>query len=252
MIILFSFLSLLFRFKAAQEPGPGDLLINITNRGLPLQCSNVPKWNDVPRASELDEITRQASMTPGPGHFGAPEGWPKHFATKFNEAVVPSALDTTIARANDTPAPHDYGHIDAVQARGGQFSTAFPPTALEELLRQKQLIPGPATYDPPTPKSNMVGSISSADVPSDVDRLVMAASQMPGPGHYDILPKHNYRHNHPYKTKTGFPDTPGVEVWPQLTTRPKPDRRRRKNQKSKEKIEKSKQETREIERGSSN
>ena len=144
----------------------------------------------MPRASELDEITRQASMDPGPGHFGAPEGegWPKHFATKFNEAVVPSALDTTIARANDTLAPHDYGHIDAVQARGGQFSTAFPPTALEELLRQKRLILGPATYDPPTPKSK------SADVPSDVDRLVMAASQMPGPGHYDILPKHNYRH----------------------------------------------------------
>jgi hypothetical protein len=157
---------------------------------MPLQSTKVPKWSDCPRASELDEITKVASQSPGPGAFGIPEGWPRHFATKFNEAVVPSALDSCILRANDTPAPHDYGHIDAVQSQGGQFSTAFPPTALEELLRSKRNVPGPASYDPPCPKNNMVGKFSEADVPSDVDKLILRAQQSPGPGtckFYELL-----------------------------------------------------------------
>ena len=189
---------------------------------MPLQSKKVPKWNDVPRASELDEITRLASQMPGPGLYGNPQGWPKHFATKFNEARVPSALDLCISRSNDTPAPHDYGHIDEVRSRGGEFSTASVPTALESILRQKRHVPGPCTYDTTLPAPSMFGKFNEAVVPSGLDLITTVASEKPGPGHYDIRPKHNVRHNHPYPSKTGFADTPGVTVWPKLTTRPKP------------------------------
>jgi len=104
---------------------------------------------------------------------------------KFNEAIVPSALELAMARSAKLPGP---GAYDAPPRpmRGGKISASSALSDVEIKMAVAAKSPGPGEYDTSRATSPMPsgGRFNSAIVPSDLEKQIATAAKSPGPGAY--------------------------------------------------------------------
>ena len=136
-------------------------------------------------------VEAAAAQVPGVGEYDCEAAFKKQLAPKggkFNDAVVPSALELKMRRASQLPGPSDYDINKPPTTKGGKISATSAPSDVEWAMMRAAAMPGPGEYNT-RPKSRKAGGkFNDAVVPSDLELTMKRAAAIPAPGDYKAKP----------------------------------------------------------------
>eukprot|EP01052_Picozoa_sp_SAG31_P022991 SAG31_NODE_1860_length_7048_cov_6.740325_4_plen_479_part_00 len=151
----------------------------------------VSKMTREPDSSDMiDWQILRASRLPGPAEYSLP-GMKEHIASlggRLPNSKSPGFFDQVMARANDTPAPHDYvlkGIADTTS--GGRFGDSKPKGMLDWVEYYSRDRPGPGYYEVDVErKINGLGASSMVNDPRNLTIALEEKRQRGLPGYHDV------------------------------------------------------------------